>query len=90
MQQHEEQLEQAVGVWQVAHDVSPQPHVWQADDEDPNVVVGPKTFVLEELILLSHSLKWKYKGRPSIFFVLENLELRLMFAHEVNEALHAT
>jgi hypothetical protein len=51
--------------------------------------VGPKPLVLEEFIVLSHSLKWKYKGGPSIFFVLENLEPRLMFTHEANEALHA-
>jgi hypothetical protein len=33
-QQHETQLEQSTGVWQVAHDVSLQPHVWHADDDD--------------------------------------------------------
>jgi len=42
VQQHEEQLEQSAGVWQVAQDVSPQPHVWQADDEDPNTIANPK------------------------------------------------
>jgi len=46
--------------------------------------------VPEEFIVLSRSLEWKYKGGPSIFLVLENLGPGLMFAHEVNEALHAT
>jgi len=39
LQQHEAQLEQSAAVLQLSHDVSEQPHIWQAEGEyAPNVI----------------------------------------------------
>jgi hypothetical protein len=55
LQQHEAQLEQLAGVRQVAQDISLQPHVWQAEDEDADAIVGTK--VISHAYLLDASFE---------------------------------
>jgi hypothetical protein len=52
LQQQELQFEQSLGAWQLAHEVSLQPHVWQESDEYPNGIEMREPF-FSQLICLA-------------------------------------